>query len=77
MLYSVYKMTTERVNTMKIKMTKTEERELIANLSKTVKIVRYATVMTNVKTFRNSSSVANRGHKRVALTQRGIYSGRS
>jgi hypothetical protein len=50
-------MTTERVNTMKIKMTKTEERELIANLSKTVKIVRYATVMTNVKTFRNSSTI--------------------
>jgi hypothetical protein len=60
-------MTTERVNTMKIKMTKTEERELIANLSKTVKIVRYATVMTNVKTFKTSPSV---DRKKIAQNQK-------
>jgi hypothetical protein len=49
-------MTTERVNTMKIKMTKAQERELIANFAKTVKITRVATVMSNVKTFKNSPS---------------------
>ncbi len=52
---------------MKIKMTKTEERELIANLSKTVKIVRYATVMTNVKTFKTSPSV---DRKKIAQNQK-------
>ena len=65
-------------NEREIDMTKSEIRKLIAKeIEAGIKITVLPASKKKVKTFRNSSSVSNRGRKRVNLASMGYYAGRA
>jgi len=62
----------------RIEMTKSEIRKLIAKELETgIKDYCITRSKKKVKTFRNSSSVTNRGRKQVNLASMGYYAGRA
>jgi len=77
--YTVYMMRKQTHTTKeRIEMTKSEIRKLIAKELETgIKITVLPASKKKVKTFRNSSSVTNRGRKQVNLASMGYYAGRA